>query len=236
MIHVLIVEDDPMVADLNKKYVEQIKGFHVVGTAPDVEEALSLLEEFRVDLILLDVYMPGRNGLDLLREIRRKDEHVDVILITAASEKEQVQHSLRLGAVDYLIKPFEFNRLQKSLFKYQSNVSVLQSSRNVSQQELDDILSTRESIYETQPVSIPKGLTKTTLELIVEVISEREEASFSTDQIATAADLSRVSVRKYLKFLKDIDFLEETLLYGVGRPVYHYQRTGKQKVELDFHL
>ncbi|SFG15571.1 two-component system, CitB family, response regulator/two-component system, CitB family, response regulator MalR [Halobacillus alkaliphilus] len=235
MIQVLIVEDDPMVADLNKKYVEQVEGFHLVASASDVEEAFNCLEEAQVDLILLDVYMPGRNGLQLLKELRGKDKQVDVILITAASEREQIQQSLRLGAVDYLIKPFEFGRLQEALEKYKESQSVLQAKQKVSQEELDQILSKQEERQDNHRIQVPKGLTQTTLEHIISVIRTKGEISFSTDEIAQETAISRVSVRKYLKFLKEIDFLEETLIYGVGRPVYQYQIKNTRQLDLEFY-
>ncbi len=121
MIKVLIVEDDPMVAALNKQYVEQMDGFTLSGTAANTDEAIGHMAQIKIDLILLDVYMPGLNGIDFLRQIREQNEDVDVILITAASEMEQIQQSLRLGAIDYLIKPFEFDRFQEALTRYKNN-------------------------------------------------------------------------------------------------------------------
>ncbi|MFC7063286.1 response regulator [Halobacillus seohaensis] len=233
MIQVLIVEDDPMVAELNKKYVEQMKDFRLVGVAANVEEAHQWFQTAKIDLMLLDVYMPGGNGLDLLKDLREKNEQLDVILITAASDIEQIQQSLRFGAVDYLIKPFEFERLHESLTKYKENHSVLNEKRNVSQSELDQLFS-KPVRNQNKRVQVPKGLTKTTLESIVQVILNKGEVAFSTDDIAKVTDISRVSVRKYLKFLKEIDFLEETLIYGVGRPVYQYERKGNSEVEYDF--
>ncbi|WP_281975741.1 response regulator [Halobacillus litoralis] len=235
MIHVLIVEDDPMVADLNKKYVEQVGGFHLAAMAANVEEALRYLDEYDVDLILLDVYMPGRNGLQLLKDLREKDERVDVILITAASEKEQIQKSLRLGAVDYLIKPFEFERLQGALIKYKENYAVFQDKENVGQNEIDRIFIAQENRQEKNRIQVPKGLTQNTLELILRIIRKKENRAFSTDEIAQDTEVSRVSIRKYLKFLKEIDFLEETLVYGVGRPVYQYQIKNTDDLDLEFY-
>ncbi|MGP4060309.1 response regulator [Halobacillus sp. H74] len=235
MIHVLIVEDDPMVADLNKKYVEQVGGFHLAAMAANVEEALRYLDECDVDLILLDVYMPGRNGLQLLKGLREKDERVDVILITAASEKEQIQKSLRLGVVDYLIKPFEFERLQGALIKYKENYAVFQDKDNVGQEEIDRIFTAQENRQEKNRIQVPKGLTQNTLELIIRIIRKKENRAFSTDEIAQDTEVSRVSVRKYLKFLKEIDFLEETLVYGVGRPVYQYQIKNTDDLDLEFY-
>ena len=91
MIDVLIVEDDPMVRELNKRYLSQVEGFQLKGIAASFQEALTFLREEHIDLILLDIYMPGRNGVELLTEIRRQNQAVDVIVISAASEMDVVQ-------------------------------------------------------------------------------------------------------------------------------------------------
>ena len=113
MIKVLIVEDDPMVAQFNQKYIEEIEGFTVVAVAHSGHEALVKVNEYQVDLVLLDIFMPGQNGLRVLQEIRTKQEEIDVIFITAASDAQTIQQALRYGAIDYLIKPLHLNAFIK---------------------------------------------------------------------------------------------------------------------------
>lgn len=224
MIKVLIVEDDPMVAELNRQYVEQIDSFMVCGAAADSDEAKEILSVTEIDLILLDIHMPGMNGIEFLGWIREQQQDVDVILITAASEMKQIQRAMRLGASDYLIKPFEFSRFQEALLQYKNNYHKIHDKSRVNQQELDRLLQ-RKNKTESDPVNLralPKGLTKNTLHTINEVILSMEPATFSTDELAKAVSISRVSVRKYLKFLTEIGYLEEDLIYGVGRPIYQY--------------
>lgn len=224
MIKVLIVEDDPMVAALNQQYVERIDGFIVSDNAANTDEAIELLAEKEIDLILLDIHMPGMNGIDFLRWIREQKQDLDVILITAASEILQVRQALRLGAADYLIKPFEFSRFQEALVQYKNHHHKFKDKNRVSQQELDRLLRRKNTsglATQTLP-ALPKGLTKTTLHTINEVICMQKTRTFSTEELAQAVNISRVSVRKYLKFLTDIDYLEEDLIYGVGRPIYQY--------------
>jgi two-component system, CitB family, response regulator MalR len=224
MINVLIVEDDPMVAELNRSYLEKMKGFRAIASASTSEEAEALLASKQVDLLLLDVYMPGLNGLEFLKKVREQKINVDVILITATSETAEIQKALRLGAVDYLIKPFEFPRFQKALLQYEKYYWSVDQKGRMSQEDLDQLLQKQPSpphIPET--AELPKGLTKTTLETICTRISAFAPGSFSTEDLASSTDISRVSVRKYLKFLTSIGFLEETLTYGVGRPIYQYR-------------
>lgn len=72
MIKVLIVEDDPMVAMLNTHYLEQVGGFELVQAVNSVKSAIEVLEESRIDLVLLDIFMPEETGFELLMYIRIK--------------------------------------------------------------------------------------------------------------------------------------------------------------------
>lgn len=223
MINVLIVDDDPMVALFNKRYLAEIAGFTLAGIVHNVKDGMDFIDKTRVDLMLLDVYMPGRNGLELLRYIRENDLEVDVILITAASDTEKIQAALRLGAVDYLIKPFKFERFQQALLNYKEQFHLFYKNKSINQEELDyTILASEQKAKDETDRALPKGLTKTTLQAVVTVIKEMEHSTFSTDEVADKANISRVSVRKYLKFLTEIDVLKESLTYGIGRPVSLY--------------
>ncbi|WP_181350336.1 response regulator [Thalassobacillus sp. CUG 92003] len=237
MINVLIVEDDPMVAQLNQRYVEKMHEFNISGIAENTDEALECIAHTAIDLILLDVYMPGLNGIEFLGRIREQNQDIDVILITAASDVEKIQQSLRLGAVDYLIKPFEFERFQQALLYYKDNYHTLAQKQQVNQHELDQLFK-KENGNEaagTGEHALPKGLTRNTLHIINTVILSNRTA-FSTEDVAAAVNISRVSVRKYLKFLSEIGYLEETLIYGVGRPIYQYSLKEANRNRIDPYL
>jgi CitB family two-component system response regulator MalR len=222
MIRVMIVEDDPMVAEFNKRYLEQVQGFKLMATASAVDEAIKKLEKMEIDLILLDIFMPGKQGLDLLTYLREKEMETDVIIISAASDMERIKKALRYGAVDYLIKPFEFERFSKALAAYKEQTRVIQAQQYISQELLDQQLLHREE----KPLieELPKGLTKDTLKQIWEAIQELKQIPFSTEDVVKRVGISRVSVRKYLNFLKDIGILDVKVIYGtVGRPVYQHE-------------
>ena len=108
MIKVLLVEEDPMVLKFHEHYLNQVKGYELVDKARTGEEALELLAVKSYDLVLLDIFMPGMDGLQLLKVIREQERNLDVIIISAAKDKEHIQTALRNGAVDYIIKPFDF--------------------------------------------------------------------------------------------------------------------------------
>jgi CitB family two-component system response regulator MalR len=222
MINVLIVEDDPMVAEFNRKYTEQIEGFQCGGWAASVEEAKKCLAEQSVDLILLDVYMQESNGLDLLAFIRETGVNVDVIVISAASDMNSVKKAMNFGAVDYLIKPFHFNRFLEALTGYREYVSIMRERSLLSQEELDRLLYHKGPTKEV--ARLPKGVTKSTLVMIWDCIRRHGSGLFSTEDIAESAGISRVSMRKYLAFLTEIEVLAVETIYGtIGRPVYQYR-------------
>ncbi|MBP1934715.1 response regulator [Ammoniphilus resinae] len=235
MIKVLIVEDDPMVAELNKRYLEQVEGYRIRATAGSVQDALKILDNQEIDLVLLDIFMPGSNGLELIREIRRKGNGVDVIVITAASDVQTIQQALRLGAVDYLVKPFEFERLKKSLTAYREEKRLFTEREALSQQELDQKVFFRER--STTTPELPKGLTRATMKIVWEHIEAMGDTYFSTEELARKVGISRVSMRKYLHFLGEIQLLDVEISYGsVGRPVYKYRRILSKQYEIDSYL
>jgi two-component system, CitB family, response regulator MalR len=221
MIRVLIVEDDPMVAELNKRYLDKTDGFALAAMIRSADETLNFLEREEVDLILLDVYMPGTNGLGLLTHIRKSGRKLDVILVTAASDCESIEKALRYGVVDYLIKPFEFERFNSALIAYRDRVSFMKQQNILSQDQLDKKILNRDQVHLT--VGLPKGLDRKTLEVIEARIRDSKGNTFTTEEMAGKVGISRVSMRKYLEFLNQSGILEVRISYGsIGRPVYQY--------------
>jgi len=222
MIKALIVEDDPMVAEFNRRYLEQVGGFELIAVAPSVADALHILDRQEIDLILLDIFMPGMNGFDLLAEVRKLGQGVDVIVVSAACDSQSIKKALRYGAVDYLIKPFEFELFYTSLSAYRDWVTMTKGQEKLSQAELDIHLLHPGSV--AVPTELPKGLTRNTLKTVWENIQAMKEQSFSTEEMANRVGVSRVSMRKYLGFLTDVGVIDMEVLYGaVGRPVYQHR-------------
>ncbi|WP_322906376.1 response regulator [Paenibacillus sp. SGZ-1009] len=222
MINVLIVEDDPMVAEMNKFYLGQVAGFRCRGWASSTIQALEWLQqpEHSIDLVLLDIYMKEQSGLDLLADIRRARIEVDVIIISAASDKTSIRYALQNGAVDYLIKPFEFDRLRAALSAYRERHSLLHDHTSLAQSELDLLTQPSHSMEKT---ALGKGLTRVTMRLIWEAIGMHKSPGFSSEEIAGQTGLSRVSVGKYLTAMEELGVLELETTYGtIGRPVKRY--------------
>lgn len=217
MISVLIVEDDPTVAELNRRYLAHVEGFRLHSIANDCGQALEILKTGAIDLILVDIFMPGMNGLEMLEKIREAGHGVDVIMVTAARDTVSVKKALRLGAVDYLIKPFEFERLNMALQQYKARMEVIDGCDTVSQRDIDTQLLDRQT-----RCGLPKGLEKYTLQIVKTAI-DKIGAPFTIDELVKQVGISRVTIRKYLDYLETNGLLTVELMYGaVGRPVNRY--------------
>ena len=224
MTRILIVEDDPMVASLNSRLIQTMDDFEVAGMAGDAKEALQLIEKGNIDLVLLDIYMPGMNGLEMLTQVRDLRLPVDVLVVSAARDSHSIELALRNGAVDYLIKPFDFERLRQALQAYSNRSRLIRTHEKLTQQDLDGrILSKDHADSETGP--LPKGLDRHTLAMVISFLIEINEP-FTTEELSRQVGISRVSVRKYLDYLCDTGKLDKEATYGaVGRPVFRYKKT-----------
>jgi two-component system response regulator DctR len=218
VIRILPVEDDPMVAEVNQRYLEQIGGLIVVGMARTGKECLALAESLQPDLVLLDVYLPDLNGVSVLKEIRRLGLPVDVILVTAAHDVETVQESLRYGAIDYIIKPFRYQRLQSALNLYRQMHGRILAHGTFDQAQVDRLTMARRA---TDTI-LPKGLNDWTMRQVLLHLLKQEEP-FSAAELGRRVGLSRVTIRRYLEYLCQAGKARIEVQYGgVGRPVNLY--------------
>lgn len=221
MINLLIVEDDPMVAELNRRYVSTIDGYRVIGIARNGEEAMSKLESSKIDLLLLDMYMPKTNGLELLKEIRNNQMMVDVIMVTAAKETDSIDELFKLGVVDYLIKPFSYERLKNSLENYKSRFLLLNSKQEITQEDIDRITTIQ---TQEMSASLQKGLHKNTLARIRSYMQSKQNQQITSNELAESLQVSAVTIRRYLEYLVAIGEVRLEIEYGsIGRPSYLYR-------------
>ena len=102
--HILVVDDDDGIRSLVKKYLNENK--YLVSTASTAEEAEKKIKTIKYNLIILDIMMPGKSGLDFIKENKRGLE-TPIILLTARGEPKERIEGLEIGADDYLPKPFE---------------------------------------------------------------------------------------------------------------------------------
>ena len=222
MYRVLLIEDDPMVQEVNRQMIEQVNGFAVVGLAGNGEEGLRLIEELHPDVAVIDIYMPQLDGLETLKEIRARGHEVDILAITAASDIETVRRVLQNGAFDYIMKPFKFERLKQALENYHSFRQTLNEKETLTQKELDALLQTAEPQPLEPRSELPKGLNEVTLQKIVRYLRKQTEP-VSAEEVAEGVGIARVTARRYLEYLEKRGEVVLDVQYGgIGRPVNRY--------------
>lgn len=221
MYRVLIVEDDPMVMMINEQYIRRHSRFCVVGTCKDGKSALEFLEHETVDLVILDVFMPYMDGFETLRQIRKKQISVDAIMVTAANDRESLEEALHLGIVDYLVKPFTFERFRMALEKFIAQTAALKDLGTLNQKNIDFIIdSSRKKSEDIHP----KGIQEKTLELIVSYLKAHPDTWLTGDAIAESIGLTGVTVRRYMNYLAESGTVIGEMNYETGgRPCMRYQ-------------
>ena len=220
MYKVLIVEDDPMVAMINEQYVRRHKDFSVAGKCKDGEAALKFISENDVDLIILDVFMPHMNGFETLRELRKDKQAIDVIMVTAANDRDSLEEALHLGVVDYLVKPFSFDRFKLALDKFISQKRVLSDFDTLNQSNIDFIIDKKRK----QPHELfPKGIQDKTLQAILSCLRKNQPEPITSDIISEQTGLTAVTVRRYMSYLEENGLVVGELNYETGgRPCMYY--------------
>ena len=222
-IRLLIVEDDNKIAEIQRRFVERMEDTELCGIAHTLADARDLVDVMEPDLILLDVYFPDGNGLDLLRELRAADSRSDVILITAAKEVETLRSALRGGVFDYILKPLVFERLEEAVNRYREHLRHLASLEQVAQREVDALLprGSAEESTRAGEERLPKGIDALTLNKIRDVVGVG--GHWSAEEVGQAMGASRTTARRYLEYLVGAGELTAEVTYGsVGRPERRY--------------
>ena len=219
MIKVLIVEDDPMVADINKGYTESVEGYKVIKSVSNGEQALEYLMDNDIDLAIVDIYMPEMDGITFIKKMRQLQIESDVIFVTASNDVNDINTSLKYGAVDYLIKPFKFDRLISTLENYKERFNMMEGKTSIKQEEFDRLTKGL-----TDKIVLPKGLQEKTLEMILEIIDSFKDKQFAVSAVSDKSGISTVTVRRYLEYLEETGKLKSEIFYGTGgRPKSLYR-------------
>ncbi|WP_394137760.1 response regulator [Cytobacillus oceanisediminis] len=219
-IRVLLIEDDPMVQEVNKEFITSVEGFKIIAVAGNGEEGVSLVKKLNPDLVILDIFMPKKDGIQTLQEFRKQKLDSDVIVVSAAKEKETIKLMLQNGARDYIIKPFKLNRIQQALEKYRHYREGLKESGTISQEQLDALIYARQANKSEN--DLPKGLNEFTLSEITAFMQKQDEPR-SAEEVANSIGIARVTARRYLDYLEKSGAIRLDVQYGaVGRPVNRY--------------
>lgn len=221
VIDVLIVEDDPMVASIHRQFISAVPGFIVAGAVSTGKDALEFLRQHPVHLVILDIFLPGMNGVETLQKIREMNSDVGVIVVSASRDTNTINTVLKAGASDYIIKPFVFDRIQTALRNFQQMEYCLKrGSGQIDQKELDKLRQVPQK--EAPSDSLPKGLNPQTLQQVRNLLSQAP-SPLSAIETAQALKISRITARRYLEYLVAADEATLELEYQkVGRPTNRY--------------
>jgi len=225
MINVVIIEDDPMVGAITKKIIDSEKEFNVIKIFIKGEGVVDYLINNQVELIILDMYLPDMEGLDILQELRKKESeksfYTEAIFVTASNNKAHIEKAFNLGIVDYLIKPFEFDRLKKALERYLIKKSTKRLKKDlVTQEEIDSFYHVKTN----DETELPKGICKKTLDKVLDALLLDPTKESSSKEIAKKVKASSITVKKYLDYLSEIKRIKSNIYYGtVGRPEVKYK-------------
>ncbi len=224
MYKAIIVENDPMVAMIIQQFIERYGGFQVIASVRNINALRGILEKNVPDLILLDAHLPGETGIEFLQDLRQDQISVAIIIITALHDIGTIKKALELGVIDFLIKPFTYERFEMAINHFIQYHSFTTDVERANQETLDQIIIRNSGMPsfnsdERDIASVlPKGVSKITLKRILKATME-QNYYFSTEDIAKEVKLSRISTKKYLQFLHSLGYLKTEMKYSaVGRP------------------
>jgi response regulator of citrate/malate metabolism len=227
MITVLIVEDEPLIADAHRTYLGRLEGFVVAGVAHTARDAMRAASEAAatetpIDLVLLDIGLPDANGIALASGLSGLRPAPDIIAITSERDLEMVRAAVGHGALAYLLKPFTFAAFRERLERYRRYRDALPAGTDAaSQSEVDRALA--ELRVSDRTAAAPKGAAAGTNDEIARAVRDSADG-ITADEVAKQVGVSRVTAWRYLERLADEGTLSRQTDYGkAGRPKTRYQ-------------
>jgi response regulator of citrate/malate metabolism len=204
MITVLIVEDEPLIAEAHQAYLQRLEGFSVVAVAHTARDAMraaaeAAASEAPIDLVLLDIGLPDASGITLASGLSGLRPAPDIIAITSERDLEMVRAAVGHGALAYLLKPFTFAAFRDRLERYQRYRDALPAG--------------------TDAASQAEG----TNDEIARAVRDSADG-ITADAVAKQVGVSRVTAWRYLERLADEGTVTRHTDYGkAGRPKTRYQ-------------
>lgn len=233
MYRVIIVEDEPEIARSVKNSVEQHSDFQVKAIFSNGQEAINYIWLNPVDLIILDLLMPQVNGKEFLYRLRKENLPVEVIVMTAASETENIREVLPFGVVDYLLKPFTQARLAEALERFNQRYQILNAMSSLDQWRIDAMFSDAvagEAALRRARLE-EKGLEPEVYRELLEFLRSHAGRAFTAEELAAEAGLSKIAVRWYLnEMIEAREIRSDVEMSAGGRgPVMTYCSTGERR-------
>ncbi|WP_405135003.1 response regulator [Nocardia sp. NBC_01388] len=226
MIRVLIVEDDPAIAEAHRSYVDRLPGFEVAGVAHTGRDALAAAAKSQkdndsVDLVLMDIGLPDMSGLAVAAALAGLRPRPDVIAVTSARDLAMVRAAVAHGVVLYLLKPFTFSAFREKLERYLEYRTALPAGEAaISQQEIDRAFGMLRT--PDQRATSPKGIAPQTMEEVSRAVRAASQG-VSAGEVGRVVGVSRVTAWRYLERLAEDGVVRRRTDYGrTGRPQVRY--------------
>jgi two-component system, NarL family, nitrate/nitrite response regulator NarL len=211
---ILIADDHPIFRDGLKRLLEAERGFRVVGEACDGVEAVSLVHQLKPEILLLDLAMPRRPGLEALRELSTQSLSARVILLTAAVEKEQIVEALQLGARGVVLKDSATQILLKAIH------AVMNGEYWVGRESVSNLVQYLRALVDSSTAASRQkryGLTPRELDIISAVV-----AGYANKEIAEHFKISEDTVKHHLSNIFDklgVSTRLELALFAVNQSI-----------------
>jgi response regulator of citrate/malate metabolism len=226
VISVLIVEDEPLIAEAHRTYLGRLPGFSVAAVAHTARDAMRATSEAAtteapVDLVLLDIGLPDASGIALASALSGLRPAPDIIAITSERDLEMVRAAVGHGALAYLLKPFTFAAFRDRLERYRRYREALPAGTDAaSQAEVDRALA--ELRVAEDRSAAPKGAAQGTNDEIARAVRDSVDG-ITADEAAKQVGVSRVTAWRYLERLAEEGTLTRQTDYGkAGRPKTRY--------------
>ncbi|MDP4180361.1 MAG: response regulator transcription factor [Bacillota bacterium] len=193
-VKVMIVDDQPLIRDGLKTLLGLEKSIDIVGIAANGDDAVKLVEKVHPEVILLDIRMPGMNGIDCLKEIKKQDQKIKILILTTFNDDEYIINALAYGACGYLLKDVEIKEIVDAIHDAAQGKMVMPS----------DVTKKLAEGLSKLPV------TKEENSAVLDSLSDREKEvavmlaqGFTNKQISNALYISDGTVRNYISSIYD---------------------------------
>ena len=231
MIRVLIVEDDPLIAEAHREYTRRVAGFEVAGLVGTGNGAVRTVAAAAagvapIDLVLLDIGLPDASGIDVASALGGIRPAPDIIAISSERDLAVVRSAVAHGIALYLLKPFTFAAFRDKLERYRQFRDALGSGGAAAgQHEIDRAMSALRTV--DQRVATPKGVSADTLDLVAGALRAAPDG-LNASEAAERLGISRVTAWRYLERLADDGVVGRETEYGrAGRPQVRYVMTAR---------
>lgn len=218
----LVVDDDYRVASVHADFVDRVPGFRTIGQAHTAAEALALAEAHRPDVVLMDIYLPDGDGLQVVRALREAPDPPMVMIVSAATDLAAVRGALEVGAVQYLVKPFGSATLAERLGALRAaRAALAEWPESPTQADVDRIFALyRPAASETARPEVAR--LAPTLKSVYRTLAASEHG-MSASEIAVEVGISRATAQRCLSQLEQSGTVRLDLRYGgTGRPEHRF--------------